>query len=73
MNELYEFFYGNQTRKYIALISAFVIAHIICLPFFGKLQDEWYVILVLGSNVLLIFPIAVFYTANRTWKSTKGF
>ncbi|MDZ7361988.1 MAG: hypothetical protein ONB46_14870 [candidate division KSB1 bacterium] len=66
MNEIYHFFYGDQTRKYLTLLGAFVTAHILCLPFFDKLQDEWYITLVLGITVLLIFPLAVLYMKLNT-------
>jgi hypothetical protein len=60
-DRVYDFFFGDQLRKHVVLISAFSIGQIFVIPLFGWLDPFQYVSLALALAVVSVWPLRLLY------------
>lgn len=61
IDKLHSFFFGDQLRKNIVLMSALFLGQITALPFIGQVQPSLYVVISICSSLLYAFLLADFY------------
>ena len=59
--KLYEFFFTDQRRKYVVLISTFLSGQLLAIFFLGMVEVHQYFFLALGLPIALILPITFLY------------
>ena len=59
--KVYNFFFGDQLRKYVVLVSAFFLGQFLSIPFWGWFEPSQYVILALSISFALIWPFIRLY------------
>lgn len=62
MDKIYDFFYGDQIKKYAILLVVFFASHIIVLSAFMTESMYEYILLFLGMALILIVPFSILYT-----------
>jgi hypothetical protein len=60
-DRVYDFFFGDQLRKYAVLISAFLFSQVLIIPLIGQLEPSQYVALAVTILFISIWPLAIFY------------
>ncbi len=57
----YDFFFGDQLRKHVVVVSAFFLGQISVIPLLGWLELPHYVALSVTISFLSIWPLTLFY------------
>jgi hypothetical protein len=60
-DRVYDFFFGDQLRKYVVLISAIFLSQLFVIPFFGQLEPSQYVVLGVIISFMFIWPLTLLY------------
>jgi hypothetical protein len=60
-DRVYDFFYGEQLRKHVVLISAFVFGQIFVIPLLGWLDSSQHVSLALAVAIISVWPLRLLY------------
>jgi hypothetical protein len=61
IDRVYDFFFGDQLRKHIVLISAFFLGQLFAIPLFGSLEPSQYVVFAVSVSLLSIWPLVLLY------------
>jgi hypothetical protein len=61
LETIHDFFFGDQRRKYIALIGSIVGGQILSILLLGESEPYYYILLTIGFSIVLTLPIAVLY------------
>lgn len=60
-DRVYDFFFGDQLRKYVVLISAIFLGQLFVIPLFGQLEPSQYVALGVTISFMFIWPLTLLY------------
>jgi hypothetical protein len=60
-DKVYDFFFGDQLRKHLVLISAFFLGQILAIPFFEWLEPSRYIALALSLSFISTWPLTLLY------------
>jgi hypothetical protein len=60
-DKVYDFFFGDQLRKRLVLISAFFLGQLLAIPFFGWVEPSQYIALALSISFISTWPITLLY------------
>ena len=60
-DQVYDFFFGDQLRKYVVLISAFFLGQIFAIPLLGWLESSQYVLFAVTISFIAICPLILLY------------
>jgi hypothetical protein len=58
---VYDFFFGDQLRKHMVLISAFLLGQLFMIPLLGWLEPSQYVTLAVTLSLVSIWPLRFLY------------
>ncbi len=61
VDRVYDFFFGDQVRKHVLLISAFFLGQLSAIPLLGWLEPSQHVALAVSISFISIWPLSVLY------------
>ena len=67
--KVYNFFFGDQLRKYVVLLSAFMFSQVLSIPFLGWFEPSQYIVLTLSTAFALIWPLTLLYDRYHNGKN----
>jgi hypothetical protein len=60
-DRVYDFFFGDQLRKYVVMISAIFLGQLFLIPLFGQLEPSRYVALGVTISFMFIWLLTLLY------------
>jgi hypothetical protein len=60
-DKVYDFFFGDQLRKHVVLISAFFSGQLLVIPLLGRLEPSQYVALAVVTSFISMWPLTWLY------------
>jgi hypothetical protein len=68
-DRVYDFFFGDQLRKHVVLISAFLLGQLSVIPLAERLEPTQYVVLAVMISLVFIWPLRFLYDRLvRLWR-----
>jgi hypothetical protein len=64
-DRIYDFFFGDQIRKHVVLLSAFFLGQFLTIPLLAWLEPSQYVGLAVTISFISIWPLASLYKKNH--------
>jgi hypothetical protein len=61
VNRMYDFFFGDQLRKHVVLISAFFLGQFFMIPFLGNFDPSQHMIVALVISFASLWPLTLLY------------
>jgi hypothetical protein len=71
-DRVYDFFFGDQRRKHIVLVSAFFLGQFFAIPLLGWLEPSQYVALAVAISFISVWPLTLFYDKLHTRRRATG-
>jgi hypothetical protein len=60
-DKVYNFFFGDQLRKHVVLVSAFFLGQLLSIPFLGFFEPAQYLALALSISFISTWPLTLLY------------